>query len=104
MIGEQRIVLDNVHPWESSEHFGEVFLGLDAPPPATGDRRVDCHTTPPSLRMPDEQPPPAARPPEAGWRIPPGVVDFAATSPQVAIQRLVLVQGVTDRLAQHALV
>jgi hypothetical protein len=31
-------------------------LGIDAPLPATGDRRVEYRTAPPSVRMPDEKP------------------------------------------------
>ncbi len=87
---------------QAGQHIGEIFLRVQAAPPATDQDRINHRTAPSRLGMADEQPPLAAHRRGANVILDQIVVDLKAAVFEIPDQGVILVQKIIHRLAQRA--
>src|SRR5713101_3251305 len=57
MRRQQRVDLGDLEPWEAPEDVSQVRVRIDAASAAAHENGVGDRTTPPGVRMADEEPP-----------------------------------------------
>lgn len=95
--------LSDVHRRQTPQHIGQVGLGIDAPPPATDDQRVDHRGAPTGVGVPQEEPPATTDRGNADRVFDQIVVDFVGPRLEIAGEGRVLVEEIVHRLAQATL-
>ena len=94
--------LSDLRRRQAGQHVGEIFLRVQAAPPATDQDGIDHRAAPSRLGMADEEPSLATDRRRANVILDQIVVDLEASVGQIPDQGVVLVQKVIHGFAQRA--